>query len=147
MAEDYRAPMPQKLNQSRSTTGGYQRATISRATVAPPREPAVKTTLQPPPVARPEPIEDPNQVGENGFTPDTVISEHELDAQSEQCDQPELHIDIAAPPVPANTSEPPRSETSDPTPGDSDPGSSGAAESPGYQGLIDANHPRGYPAN
>ena len=155
MAENYRASLPPKLNQDRGSAGGagYPRANIQRSGVATQNSPPVKTgaatkmTLQPSGSARPTPIADPNQAGENGFSPDRVISETEPDAQSEQTTQPELDIDIAAPPVPENTERPTDGGISDPTPGDSDPGSSGAAEAPGYQGLTDASHPRGYPSN
>ena len=153
MAENYTSPLPPKLNQNRGASGGYARQPLQAGSPRTSQPQAAKTTLQPPGSAAPTAVDaspDLNQLGqqsdENGFTHGPLPSNPD-DAQSQQCDQPDIDIDIAAPPVVPTTEEPPTTEASDPTPGDADPGATGAAESPGYAGLTEQSHPRGYPGN
>ena len=121
MEPNYRMPMPQKISERGSTSGvGHAKAQISRAGAEGTTERAHGQNWRHEPDASTDKPTRTLPAEENGFAPDEVISEHEPDAQCEQTAQPEIDLDIAAPPVPENTTEPPRSETSDPTPGDSD---------------------------
>lgn len=136
---DYTAPMPQKLNQTRSTTGGYQQATQPAGSGR--IRDAAKTgmTMQPSPRARLEPVEVPR-----GFVGSELPADPN-DAQSQQTQAPPIDDSIAAPaPVPTSAT-PSEGGESDSTPGQ-EPTPTGGVESPSYPALTDAAHPRGYPS-
>jgi hypothetical protein len=139
--KDYRAQMPPKLSQTRTTTGGHSQAPITRQGT----HTQLKTggmTLQPEPHSSPTmPAE------ENGFAPDVVSADTGNDAQDQQTEQPPIEQTTEKPePVGTSARPPEGGGESDPVPGDADPGPTGGAKKPGYPSMLDEelNHPSGY---
>jgi hypothetical protein len=154
---DYKAPMPEKLNQERGHAGsvGYEQARTFRGQVAAQRNPGMLTdqhgrvikAAEPGVTLEPSPIDPPSfPEQENGMAPDQVITDDPNDAQLQHTDAPPIEQTTEKPQPVETTAEPTSGGTSDPTPGDADPGPIGGAREPGYPSLLDeaVNHPVGY---
>jgi hypothetical protein len=151
MSQDYSAPMPQKLDQSRRTTStiGHQVADTRRRGNAP----SIKTgivdqhgksvdgmTLQPGPTNSPTlPSE------QNGFQGETLPADPE-DAQSQQTTAPPIAAETEPAEVPETTAKPSSGGESDPIiEGENAP--TGGLEEARYPSLIPSATPVGYPSD
>lgn len=141
--KNYRMPMPSKMGE-RGSTGGVSHAKASIARQGMHAGPMLKTggmTLQPGPTNSPTM---PSEA--DGFAPDEVISEHEPDAQSEQCEAPPIAAETEPAETIPTTAKPTSGGETDPiVAGENSP--TGGLEEARYSPLTEQSHPVGFPAD
>lgn len=147
MAENYTAPMPPKLSQVRSTSGGYGKAPITRAGMHTNASPMMKgaaaknVDLQPPPTTT---SVFPRE--QNGFDPLNGDLPPADDAQSRQTEAPPIAAETERAAVPETTAEPTSGGESDPII-EGENSATGGLQEARYPAKVPAGHPVGFPSN
>lgn len=154
MSQDYSAPMPQKLSQTRTTTGGYQQGSIARAgrhtesikagMVDQHGTSVDQVTLQP------EPHDSPTMPAEeNGFAPLNGDLPEKDDAQTAQIHaDPVAHETEPAEVIPTTGSAPDEGGSkTKPTVEGVENKPTGSVEEARYPAQIEEAHPVGFPSD